>query len=126
VISASINILESASDTQDLRIKMASRCKKGYTLVKGKCKPNNKIKCLCDNIKKEGKKKKVFSIVIISLIVLALIFLPTGLDDAFTTIPLLALLGWKLYLIILFIIIVLLIIFFKHVKVMFKKIFKGC
>ncbi|MEA3248160.1 MAG: hypothetical protein U9Q73_00465 [Nanoarchaeota archaeon] len=101
---------------------MASKCKKGYKYKKGKCRPTNKIKCVYKNIKKEGKKKRIFPIAIISLVILALIFLPTGIDDAFTTLPLLALLGWKIYLTITLIIIVFLIIFFKHVK----KIFKGC
>jgi hypothetical protein len=104
---------------------MVTKCKRGYKLKNGSCKPN-RIKCICNNIKRETRMRLWSSIAIIVIALLVVIFLPTGIDDAYTSIPLLALLGWKIYLIISAIVLVLFLIFFKRVKAMIKGVFRKC
>jgi len=86
-----------------------------------------KYKCFKRNLKREfNGKRKVWTIFLIGLTVLVLIVLPSGTpDDSFTTIPLIALLGWK-YFILVGIILVLFIINFKSIKKLIKRLGRKC
>lgn len=81
-----------------------------------------RLKCYRKNIKRELNGKGAISIILI--ILLALIILPTGIDDIFTTIPLFMFLGLKKYLILSGITIILLWINKNKIKKMFKRIKK--
>lgn len=103
------------------------KCKRGYTLKKGRCQPK-KIRCVCDNLKKEiNGKNKIWTITLIILAFLVVIILPTGtIDDSFTTIPLIALLGIYKYLILAGIILILFLINFKKIWSLIERAKKGC
>lgn len=101
------------------------KCKKGYTLKKGKC-VLNKSECVYQNFKKQISKGRKITFFFIALLLLVIIFLPTGIDDAYTTIPLLALLGWKIYLVIALVVLILFLIFMKKLIKMKRAIFSGC
>ena len=71
-------------------------------------------------------KRKVYNILIILAIIIIVIVLPNGVDDAFTTIPLIAFLGIHTYLILALGVLLLLIINFKHIKRMIKRLNRRC
>lgn len=105
-------------------LKMKNKCSKNNK--SRKCKGISKTKCMYKNIKNQFSKGRIITFIILLFFILAVIILPTGLDDVFTTIPLFFLLGWKLYTVILIVTLVLVFIFFNKIKQIKKKIVKGC
>lgn len=99
------------------------KCARGYKVKRGKC--SSKPKCIYKNIKKQISKGRL-AIFTLILIILALIILPTGLDDVFTTIPLMFILGWKLYTVIAIIMLIICLVFYGKIIEFKNKAMRKC